>query len=311
VATLLDTGFAAYQTIDPVIVGDVSGNGIINVLDISILGTKLIGLPQTQIPPIPAGVTPLPASGPDPFVSLEQTLSAKPGQTVTVPVKLDTAAGLQSAEVRLAYDPAALEVVAIHKGTLTGAFEWLVRRDEPGILNIGVAGSKPLSGGTGSLVEVEFRVKPNATPGRQSIDLQWAELNEGALTLNPAPVPGADRTDAQLQIQSLRPISPALKAQAVKPGAGAEGLSHEPGPSTPTFEIKPVVLSGIGSTRTFGLDRSGDVERAGWMKDFVTDLAQSEDKQNPNAKIRVTLPASQSASKSLKLAGDREGGVRK
>jgi hypothetical protein len=102
-----------------------------------------------------------------------------------------------------------------------------------------------------------------------------------------------------------------LKAAVTRQGIGAEGLNRASVGSVPTFDIKPAILPMTASQSAFGLDRPSDLERAGWMKDFVTDLAQSDDKHNPNTKIRVTLPASQSASKSLKLAGDREGGPRK
>ena len=71
---------------------------------------EISGIDQAAIPPIDPAVKIVPG-GPDPLVNLPRELAAKPGEVVTVPVKLDTADGLEAAQVRLAYDASALEVV--------------------------------------------------------------------------------------------------------------------------------------------------------------------------------------------------------
>jgi hypothetical protein len=54
VAAHMDSGFAAYPLIDPVVIGDVSGNGEIGSMDASYVARKALGLPQAEIPDLPA-----------------------------------------------------------------------------------------------------------------------------------------------------------------------------------------------------------------------------------------------------------------
>ncbi|MCH7685496.1 MAG: hypothetical protein IH899_02235, partial [Planctomycetes bacterium] len=49
----LDTGFDAFDRIDPVLIGDVTGNGSLSALDASFVSRKAVGLPQPEIPDLP------------------------------------------------------------------------------------------------------------------------------------------------------------------------------------------------------------------------------------------------------------------
>jgi hypothetical protein len=81
---LLDTGFAAYPLLDPVILGDTSGNAVFNSLDASRLQQLLIGFAQTSIPPLPVSPPPLQTfSGREAMVPMS-TVDAVPAQDVTV-----------------------------------------------------------------------------------------------------------------------------------------------------------------------------------------------------------------------------------
>ena len=289
----LDTGFSAFQLADPVIVADVSGNGVFNSIDLTLLLREISGIDQASIPPIPGGVTPLVQGGPDPYLSLPQSVSGRPGDVITVPVNLDTAAGLESAQLRLAYDASALEVVDVRLGGLTGGFEYLIRRNEPGVLHLDMTGSQALEGGAGSLVDIDVRIKPQAPPGVQAIDLQWAMLNDGGLTLNPAPQPGPDQADGSVVVQaapSAKPAAPApsrtlMQSAAFEPprvaGAQRTGQSTAPAPAidwtarAPAFAIAPA---------------SSMRDSAPWTSDFVNSLGRSEEEANPNSKMRLKLP---------------------
>jgi hypothetical protein len=53
VATRLDTGFAAYPTVDPVLVGDITGNKAISALDATRILQKVAGMDRPEFPPLP------------------------------------------------------------------------------------------------------------------------------------------------------------------------------------------------------------------------------------------------------------------
>ncbi len=196
----LDTGFGAYPLADPMIVGNVTANGTLSALDTRLLTQKVQGLTQTAIPAIPAGIDPITYSGADPLVSLP-TVDAKAGETVTVPVNLDTAAGLASVQLKLAYSATDLQLVAVRQGSLTLDFGWVVTDNKPGLLTVDMSRLNALTGGTGSLLELDFRVAPTAV-GTLALDLQWAQLNETRLTLNPAPQVGKDATDGAIRVKA-------------------------------------------------------------------------------------------------------------
>jgi hypothetical protein len=49
----LDTGFAAYPLIDPVVISDVTGNGALSGLDAQRIAQEAVGLAPDEIPPLP------------------------------------------------------------------------------------------------------------------------------------------------------------------------------------------------------------------------------------------------------------------
>lgn len=69
----------------------------------------------------------------------------------------------------------------------------------------------PVTGrGQAHLFELDFLVSSDAPAGDIPIDLQWAVLNDTGPTLNPAPLPGPDVTDAHITI-----IAPVVVAPVV------------------------------------------------------------------------------------------------
>ena len=53
VVVQLDTGFDAFDLVDPIIVADVTGNGALSGLDASFVARKVVLLPQDEIPDLP------------------------------------------------------------------------------------------------------------------------------------------------------------------------------------------------------------------------------------------------------------------
>jgi hypothetical protein len=95
----LDSGFGAYPLVDPVLVADITGNGSLSSLDAVRILQEAIGIDQAAIPPIPPGVTPIPASGPDPYLNFPRTFRGRPGDLITEPVPLDLSDGLEAADL--------------------------------------------------------------------------------------------------------------------------------------------------------------------------------------------------------------------
>ncbi len=200
----LDSGFGAYPLVDPTVVADVSGNNVLTSLDAQRLLSEVMGIDRPEIPAIPKGMT-LTFSGPDPFVSIS-SVDAKPGETVVVPVNLDTAAGLESVELTLVYPADNLELVDVRLGGLTQDFQYFVKDvSVAGRVSIDMSRMEALQGGAGSVLELVFKVGVNAK-GNLAIDLQSTALNETWLTLNPAPVPGSDPTDGAVKVKLPPPV---------------------------------------------------------------------------------------------------------
>ena len=129
VAVNLTSGFAAYPQLDPAIIGDVSGTsrGGVDSADITLMNRLLAGIMAPQIPQPPSGLI-IPATGPDPALSLPADLTVTPDGSVTVPVNIDTArpsdsSGMMEATLALRYDPQFFSVTAsdIQLGTIPNA----------------------------------------------------------------------------------------------------------------------------------------------------------------------------------------------
>ena len=204
VATGLDSGFSAYRNVDPQLIADLNGDGAVTLADRDILNQEVQflagtgGVNRSEIPTIPSGMGPIAFSGPDPLVAVP-SLTARAGETLIVPVYLDTAQDLESVQLTLAYDANALEVLAVRPGSLTGSFPYFIERHDAGTVYVDMSGAR-LAGGTGSLIELEVRVKEGAA-GPIAIDFRAAALNEGYLTIGVLPQAGSDPTDGLIVVQ--------------------------------------------------------------------------------------------------------------
>ncbi|MDB5323183.1 MAG: hypothetical protein JWN40_4814, partial [Phycisphaerales bacterium] len=187
----LDSGFDAYAMTDPAIVADVTGNGSVGALDASYVAAKSVGLTQSEIPDLPAGVTPTPISGPDPTVSVGATAAVAPGGARAVPLTIDAPAGLQAFNLTLTYDPTQFDVSAadvVGGGILSGApagWSLAVNVDIANArISIGGYSTLPLTGGGsgGDLIVITFHARANAAAGTSVLNLA-GQLNEGGLAL--------------------------------------------------------------------------------------------------------------------------------
>ena len=220
VVVRLDTGFAAYPLLDPAILGDTSGNGSFNSLDVSRLQGRVVGLSQTSIPAFPTpALSPLVFNGADPFVSIG-TVQGAAGATVAVPVLLDEIAGLESVQLAVSYPQALLSLVSAREAGVTAGFEYRANQTAPGLVTFDVSGVQAVTGsGPARLFELVFKIATDVPAGDIPIDLQWAVLNDSALTLNPAPLAGPDVTDGRIVIST--PVPPTTAIAAARPLAQA------------------------------------------------------------------------------------------
>jgi hypothetical protein len=209
---------------------------------------------------------------------------------------------LESVQVRLAYDAARLELIAVRQGTLTGEFEFVIKRQEPGLLYVDMASVTKLAGGTGSVLDLDFRIRADAAPGPTPIDLQWVSLNEGELTLSPAPVPGPDATDGRVLIEPAAYAAPPLATAqpATQPASVLAALTAPQPARVARVEAndtpRPVIDWSANARPMFaGLAKDGGPRLATWRDDFVGNLARGDDAQDPNRKLRVKIRPAEEA----------------
>jgi len=288
----LDSGFGEWPLIDPALIGDTSGNGILSASDATLLFREVSGIDQPQIPPLPGFTPAVPLGGPDPLVSLPRDVAATAGRDVTVPIALDTAAGLDSVQLRLAFDSDALELRNVRKGDLTADFDWLADRSVPGVLSVDMARLSALESGRGSLLELDFHVRDGVAAGSYRLDLQWASLNDGRLTLNPAPKAGIDVTDGSIQVQQ----------RLTAPTAPREFLLAANAMQATTPSVARPVIDWSADARKTEIPSvrvSAQEPQRKWSLEFVDSLGKSADELNPNQRIKLKLPTVVSATKPL------------
>ena len=239
--------------------------------------------------------------GPDPLVNLPQDVSAVAGRDVTVPIQLDTATGLDSVQLRLAFDSDALELRNVRKGSLTADFDWLQDRSTPGVLVVDMARMSALDGGRGSLLELDFHVRADVADGSYRLDLQWANLNDGRLTLTPAPKPGIDVTDGSIAV-----AQPAAAEQTSNVMLAASNLQTA---ATMQRGLQPSPVidwnAGLRRPTPASVQLDSPAAKPNWSASFVDNLGKTDEEVNPNKRIKVKLPAVVSATKPLGSLRDR------
>lgn len=99
-------------------------------------------------------------------VSIPNT-SASPGETVLLPIQISDMSAIAGASIRLVFDESVLEALNVISSSLTGNFQ-IADTISPGQISLAMAGDNGLMGGSGTFVNVRFRVKSTVQPGQQS-----------------------------------------------------------------------------------------------------------------------------------------------
>ena len=205
----LDSGFDEHDWTDPVIVGDATGDGTLSGLDASYVAQKSVSLPRPEIPNLPAGVTPIIASGPDPTVQIDLGYTGTRGGTTPVFMEItDDAAGLLGANFEIGYDTTQLDLANGDVSAVDLLAGWSVFanvNDATGTALIAVFNTTPHPGGTGNILQLDFGVAANAPAGTTTLDVE-GELNEGGLTITP--VDGSFMLDVDVTIGGAPANSP-------------------------------------------------------------------------------------------------------
>jgi hypothetical protein len=191
VVIALDTGFDAHQRIDPVIVGDVTGDGTLSGQDAASIAQNAVGIVQPEIPDDP---DPLSAfvnnTGPQRTVSIQSgQYRGVPGATVEIPIEINDAEGLLSADLEIGFDTMQLTLNDVHLDDAPGQFMegWMVfvnPNNDEGTSRIAVYSTMPHATGQGNLLNLMFDVEQPAPAGTTVLDVE-GELNEGRLEIIP------------------------------------------------------------------------------------------------------------------------------
>lgn len=230
VAVGLDTGFGAFPLVDPVILADITGDSAISSLDATRILQEAVGFDPAEIPDRPASMPALAFAGADPAVKMDASVSGAPGDVVTVPVNVaGTAAGIATVDLELRDDPTVLGLDpggVVRPGSLTqGAVVAHSVGENAGRITIALGLPEPLTGGAGSLVEIDDRIRAGASAGSTRIHLVSVSLNEDALAVGPdVPQPGPDATNGEVEVQrgNKDRRTPSLLAFRMEPARGAE-----------------------------------------------------------------------------------------
>jgi hypothetical protein len=262
VAGGLDTGFAAYPLVDPILVADVAGDGVVSANDASQILQKSVNRPVPNIPSIPAGAQVLPTTAPDPALSIPLGLRVAPDGTLHIPVNLDDArpqgsTGLTEATLALRFDPAVFTVSAadVYLGSipLSGSGWTLTSVVDQGTgqLAITLYSLTPIATSNGgSLVTIDFHERPGAAQGLPTIELA-GEVNpngQGVYRTNVADTHGAMiLTIAPIALSTfLAPVS--VTAPAAEPSLTQESVA--PSPSLPSSNVGQLAMEAGPSEAT-------------------------------------------------------------
>ena len=109
------------------------------------------------------------------------TYVANPGKTVTVPVALDSAAGLSYAGATLTYDPQVLVVTKVEVGSLKAVMpEDFVTTGTNGTVSVSIFGSTETNviAGAGAIADITFAVREGAAGRYSDITVTGIDIGE-------------------------------------------------------------------------------------------------------------------------------------
>jgi hypothetical protein len=169
-AELTDTVFTAEQ----LEVADVSGNGRVGAYDAGLIYQYILGL-ITDFP-VDSGTQAAPivvSNVGNCYLELRKALF-KPGTEFSIVVNLENTGGLIGADLALDYDQAVLTPVEV--STSCSSDHFMEHGAKDGKLRISLAASKAIQ--DGNVVEIAFRISPEATASVSSMSLSEVILND-------------------------------------------------------------------------------------------------------------------------------------
>ena len=319
-------GLQAWPLVDPIFVGDVTHDGLLDRADMERLLARVSGGSVPGLPPLPAGLEPLTFDGPTRKLEIARGISGRPGEIIRVPVLVDKLDGIESAVLRVAFDSQVLEFQSVRPAPGTPGFQWLVQNREPGAVTLdasgfstgarvspGMVNATAVSGalrGGGTLMELRFRILPGAQAGTQLIDLQRVVLNDGRLQTNPVGQVGADPSDGTVQINTVsassggsQPRAP-LAQPAATNGTGATAVAVQTAPAPVVNWSKTSILGAVAAAAPAATQSP----EPAWKTDFVTSMGLSDTESNPNSKTRVKVSQGGSSTASVRPASHWQAG---
>jgi hypothetical protein len=134
------------------------------------------------------------AAEPPRQVWIPMNIEGHAGQVVNVPIMIDNALDLQSFNLRVTYDPVLLQLFGnedLSAGTVNPSWtNFFGNFDTPGDISVVGFDANPLTGGSGSILDMGFHVPGSVVSGTSSVTvglliepLGGGGLNEGAIPM--------------------------------------------------------------------------------------------------------------------------------
>ena len=182
-------------------------------------------------------------------------ITGEAGSSQAVPINIDTAAGVRAAEIRLVYDTQLLDLnnSSVAAGTVwSGSGDTQVVAnvdDSTGSVIIFISSANPLTNVAGSLATLNFAISADAAGNTATLDLVEVVLNEGAISVTPAPQAGPDATDGELTIEPE--VAPGIDSISGFVFADADGDGQrEAGEAIPGVTIRLINTSNSSVLQT-------------------------------------------------------------
>ncbi len=218
IETVLGSPLVDYPNVDPVLVADLNGNGVVDLDDATTILQASLGIPISGLPPRPAIEPPIP-SGLDPLLAIG-TVQAEPGETVAVPLLLTNTdratVGVQTIQTVIEFDAQAVTIRDVQLGDLGQNYRmfWHVNVEKGLLILVGYR-REPLAMAPnfgGELAHIELSLSDALTVGdevvlnlRSNVATPMGTiatgLNGSTLVLIPAPTNAwDDPIDGRIEI---------------------------------------------------------------------------------------------------------------
>lgn len=105
--------------------------------------------------------------------------SGNRGETVKTSVSVTRNSNIQALTFDLNYDASVLEVVSANYGSVISVGQTVINTSNNGVVKCSYVSSNKAVTGSGELLNVTFRIKPNANYGNSSVNLNVIEMSDG------------------------------------------------------------------------------------------------------------------------------------